>query len=196
MPPSSTILPTANENWLTGQLLVAMPGMPDPRFARTVVYICSHGPNGAMGLIVNRLFADADFPSLLQQLNIESSPETPPVSIFFGGPVEPGRGFVLHSTDCIREGTLRIDETVALSATIDILRIIAEGDGPERKLMALGYSGWGAGQLENELKANGWLTVPADDDLLFDDNPDNKWERALAKIGISPLLLSADAGHA
>jgi putative transcriptional regulator len=182
--------------WLTGQFLVAMPGMPDPRFERTVIYICSHGPNGAMGIVVNRLFGEASFLMMLEQLNITISADTPHLPVHFGGPVETGRGFVLHSADCMREGSVPIEGGIALSATVEILQMIADGGGPERLLMALGYSGWGAGQLENEMKGNGWLTVPADEELLFDVDAGEKWERALAKIGIAPELLCAEAGHA
>jgi putative transcriptional regulator len=186
----------ANEaHWLTGQLLIAMPTMPDPRFARTVIYICSHGPTGAMGLVLNRLFGEANFSSLLDQLNIAVDASTPDISIHYGGPVETTRGFVLHTTDYMREGTIRIDDSTGLTATLDILQLIAEGRGPERAMMALGYTGWDSGQLDAEMKANGWLTATADDALLFDQNLDTKWERALAKIGISPSLLSGEAGH-
>ena len=183
-------------DWLTGQLLIAMPSMPDPRFAHAVIYVCSHGPNGAMGLVVNRLFGDANFRILLQQLNINFSTDTPDLPVYFGGPVETGRGFVLHSSDYLHEGTSRIDDAICLSATVEILQAIANGTGPERSIMALGYTGWGAGQLDEEMKANGWLTAPADDALLFDREIDNKWDRALAKIGISPMMLSGEAGHA
>ncbi|HEU0118487.1 MAG TPA: YqgE/AlgH family protein [Alphaproteobacteria bacterium] len=183
-------------DWLTGQLLIAMPTMPDPRFAHSVIYVCSHGPNGAMGLVVNRLFGEADFESLLRQLNIKPTDETPDLQVHFGGPVETGRGFVLHSSDYLKEGTTRIDDSISLSATIEILQAIADGGGPERAVMALGYTGWGAGQLDAEMKANGWLTAPADDAILFDEEIDTKWERALAKIGISPQMLSGEAGHA
>ena len=190
------MLHVSESKWLTGQLLVAMPTMADTRFERSVIYICSHSPNGAMGIIINRLFNEANFFMLLDQLNISTSSSTPHLPVYFGGPVETGRGFVLHSTDCMREGSVAIDDNIALSATIEILQTIADGGGPEQLLMALGYSGWGAGQLENEMKANGWLTVPADTELLFDVEISVKWERALAKIGISPELLSAEAGHA
>jgi putative transcriptional regulator len=182
--------------WLTGQLLVAMPAMPDPRFQRAVIYLCSHGPNGAMGLIVNRLYGEIDFRMLLQQLNVKPVSEAADHAVHFGGPVEVGRGFVLHSPDYLREGTMRVDDNVALSATVEILQAIAEGGGPERIMMALGYTGWGAGQLDAEMQANGWLTAPADDGILFDEEIETKWERALAKIGISPTMLSGDAGHA
>ncbi len=183
-------------NWLTGQLLVAMPGMADPRFARSVIYICSHGPSGAMGLVINRLFGEADFPMLLEQLNVKSTPDTPDMPVQFGGPVEMGRGFVLHSGDYLHEGTTRIDEGVAVTATIEIIQDIANGKGPAKALMLLGYAGWGAGQLEEELKNNGWLTVGADEDILFGSALDTKWERAMAKIGISPSMLSSMQGHA
>jgi putative transcriptional regulator len=186
----------AETSWLTGQLLIAMPTMPDPRFARSVVYICSHGPNGAMGLVVNRLFGEIDFRALLQQLNVKTTSEAPNLPVHYGGPVENGRGFVLHSTDYLREGTMRIDDSVALSATVEILQAIAAGTGPERLIMALGYTGWGAGQLDAEMQANGWLTTAADDSLLFDKDIDTKWERALGKIGISASMLSVEAGHA
>jgi putative transcriptional regulator len=132
----------------------------------------------------------------LDQLNIKPSAETPDLPVHFGGPVETGRGFVLHSSDYLREGTTRIDDQIGLSATIEILQAIADGGGPERAVMALGYTGWGAGQLDEEMKANGWLTAPADDAIIFDRDIDTKWERALGKIGISPVMLSGEAGHA
>ncbi|MFA5041732.1 MAG: YqgE/AlgH family protein [Bdellovibrionales bacterium] len=183
-------------SWLTGQLLVAMPGMGDPRFTQSVIYICSHGPSGAMGLIVNRLFGDADFPMLLEQLNIEAPGQVPDIPVQFGGPVEVGRGFVLHSSEYMREGTTRIDDVVSVTATIEIIQDIARGKGPERALMVLGYAGWGGGQLEEELKSNGWLTVGMDEEILFDRNMDTKWERAMAKIGITPAMLSDTQGNA
>jgi putative transcriptional regulator len=192
-----TLAPVAaSSTWLTGQLLIAMPGMPDLRFARAVIYLCSHGPNGAMGLVLNRLFTEATFPILLEQLNITMSDETPDLPVHFGGPVETGRGFVLHTSDYLHEGTTQIDDNICVSATIEILQAIADGHGPERVMMALGYTGWGSGQLDDEMMANGWLTAPADDDILFGDNIERKWEHALAKMGISPVMLSGDAGHA
>ena len=185
-----------NQRWLTGQFLVAMPGMPDPRFARTVIYICSHGPSGAMGLVVNRLFGEADFETLLDQLNIESTPDTPQVDVHFGGPVEMGRGFVLHSSEYLREGTTRIDDSIAITATVEVIQDIANGNGPDQSLLALGYAGWDAGQLDAELKNNGWLTVDADEMILFNTDLDAKWDQAMAKIGVSPAMLSDVAGHA
>ena len=186
----------AETSWLTGQLLIAMPAMPDPRFARSVIYVCSHGPNGAMGLVLNRHYGEVNFRALLQQLNVKAPADAPDLPVHYGGPVETGRGFVLHSIDYLREGTMRIDDNVALSATVEILQALAAGTGPERALMALGYTGWGAGQLDAEMQANGWLTAAADDDILFGREIETKWERALAKIGISPMTLSGVAGHA
>jgi putative transcriptional regulator len=183
-------------SWLTGHFLVATPGMLDPRFTRAVIYICSHGPSGAMGLVVNRLFGEADFPMLLEQLNVEHSTNTPDIPVQFGGPVEMGRGFVLHSSEYLREGTTRIDDMASVTATVEIISDIADGKGPVRAIMTLGYAGWGVGQLEEELKNNGWLTVVADEELLFDSDLDSKWDRAMAKIGISPAMLSTTQGNA
>ena len=187
---------SSSTSWLTGQMLVAMPGMGDPRFDRSVIYICSHSPSGAMGLIVNRLFGDADFTMLLEQLNIEALGPVPDIPVQFGGPVEMGRGFILHSGDYLHEGTTRIDDSVAVTATPEIIKDIANGKGPARALMILGYAGWSSGQLEDELKRNGWLTTPADEEILFDRNLDSKWDRAMAKIGIAPSMLSETQGNA
>lgn len=192
----SKITPAPDTDWLTGQLLVAMPGMPDARFTHAVIYICSHGPNGAMGLIVNRLYGDISFQALLNQLNVPRTSDAPDMPVHFGGPVETGRGFVLHTADYLREGTMRIDDHIGMSATIEILQALAAGGGPQRAMMALGYTGWGAGQLDAEMQGNGWLVAPADDDILFDRDTDTKWDRALAKIGVRPMMLSGEAGHA
>ncbi len=183
--------------YLAGQLLVAMPGMMDPRFARTVIYMCAHNADGAMGLVVNKLIESLSFPDLLAQLGIESVGIGDQIKIHFGGPVESSRGFVLHSPDYRRDATLVVDEQVALTATVDILKAIAIGSGPRRSLLALGYAGWGPGQLDDEIKANGWLHVAADDDLVFGGgNVEDKWDRAMAKLGIDPRMLSDSAGHA
>lgn len=182
--------------YLTGQLLIAMPGMPDPRFARTVIYVCAHSAEGAMGIVVNRLFGSITFPDLLEQLGIEAGFAMQGRRVHFGGPVEAARGFVLHSADYLQDGTLQVDEDVALTATVDVLRAMAEGGGPRRSLLALGYAGWGEGQLDAEIQANGWLHAPADAGLLFDDDIDTKWERAIAKLGVSLSMLSGEAGHA
>ena len=185
----------STEGTLTGQLLVAMPHMADPRFARSVVYLCAHSGEGAMGLVVNRLIDSLSFESLLEQLGVEATvPADMPVH--FGGPVESSRGFVLHTTDYLQDSTLLIDDEIALTATIDVLKAIATGEGPKQRVLALGYAGWAAGQLDAEIQANGWLLVPADLDLVFGNDNGAKWARSLAKIGVDLTLLSSEAGHA
>jgi putative transcriptional regulator len=188
--------PISHDSTLTGQLLVAMPHMADSRFARTVVYLCAHSAEGAMGLVVNRLIDSLSFHSLLDQLGLEANGDALEMPVHFGGPVESSRGFVLHSADYIQDSTLVIDEDIALTATIDVLKAIASGSGPKERVLALGYAGWGAGQLDAEIQANGWLMVPADHELVFGLDNDTKWERAMAKIGIDLSLLSTEAGHA
>lgn len=192
--PKSTDLSAAAS--LTGQLLVAMPQMRDSRFERSVIYLCAHSRDGALGLVVNRPFKKLTFPALLDQLDIERGPDTRPIRVLAGGPVEEGRGFVLHSDDYVREDTLKVDGGFALTATIEILKALAKGDGPRRSILALGYSGWGPGQLEREIADNGWLNVPADPSLVFDTDLDSKWERALGKLRLTPTSLSGVAGHA
>ena len=227
--------------FLDGQLLVAMPGMTDERFARSVIYLCAHSADGAMGIILNRPASVRNFPELLEQLRVIDSDEriklpsaakdiqvlfgglvlnnplpgmefgqllrqlnivpegtaVPDRQVMSGGPVESARGFVLHSADFhINNSTLPIDEGVSLTATIDILRAIAMGEGPDRALLALGYAGWGAGQLENEIQLNGWLHCPADPAIVFDRDLDTKYSRALRSIGIDLASLSVTAGHA
>ncbi len=186
----------ATDGYLAGQMLVAMPQMQDPRFTRTVVYVCAHTAEGAMGLVINRTLEQITFPDLLAQLDITATPECEPIRVHFGGPVDSGRGFVLHSTDYLQDSTLVVGDAVALTATVDVLRDIAAGQGPRRSLLALGYAGWSPGQLDEELRANAWLTVPADDELLFGPELERKWERAIGKLGIDAAKLSGDAGHA
>jgi len=186
----------SNGDYLTGQLLIAMPNMRDPRFTRTVIYICAHNADGAMGLVVNRLVGSVTFPDLLKQLGIDTDATSEEIRVHFGGPVESGRGFVLHSGEYHHDSTLQVAEQMALTATIDILQDMAKGCGPRRSLLALGYAGWGAGQLDAEIQSNGWLIVAADEQLVFDEDLDNKWERAIAKLGVDPALLSSEAGHA
>ena len=181
--------------YLTGQLLVAMPGLADPRFAKSVIYMCAHNAEGAMGLVLNKTIESLTFPDLLSQLGIVGAAGGIPIRIHFGGPVESGRGFVLHSADYVQDATMVVDSAVALTATIDILKAIAQGAGPKQRLLALGYSGWGAGQLDAEIKANGWLNVPADDELVFGADLDGKWLKAMKKIGIDPFMLADGAGH-
>ena len=185
-----------NSAYFDGQLLIAMPQMSDPRFSRAVIYMCAHSADGAMGLVVNKLVSAVTFTDLLGQLGIKPSSKTNDIHVHFGGPVESGRGFVLHSDDYIQDATLRIKKGIALTATTNVLRAIALGDGPKRSLFALGYAGWAAGQLDAEIQANGWLNVSADNDLVFLTPPENKWKRAMEKLGIDHVKLSDVAGHA
>ena len=192
------------EGFLDGQLLIAMPSMGDKRFARSVVYICAHSADGAMGIVINKLATEISFRDLLVQLDIVNPDRQPGlpggvdrIRVHRGGPVETGRGFVLHSADFfLTNATLPITEGVCLTATLEILRAIAEGRGPGRALLALGYAGWAPGQLEFEMQANGWLNSQADRGLIFDDDIEEKYDRALANIGIEAAMLSNDAGHA
>ena len=194
------MLPAMNEastDTLTGQLLIAMPGIGDPRFDRTVIYLCSHSGEGSMGLVVNRRAEGVNFEQLLSQLDIALTPAAAPMAIHFGGPVEMGRGFVLHSADYhVEDSTMAVADGLSLTATLDVLRAMAAGEGPDRALIALGYSGWAPNQLEQELQRNGWLTCEADPDIVFAEDDDAKWMRALAKLGIDPLLLSTTGGSA
>lgn len=188
-------------NNLTGKLLIAMPGMLDPRFERSVILICSHSDDGAMGLVVNRPMPDIGFAHLLEQLGIETSENIINIPVGFGGPVEPGRGFVLHHSQTVSdedtpEGTLRIDNSLAMTSTRDILEDFARGQGPQPALLALGYAGWGPGQLDDEILDNGWLTSDCGDDIIFGDRNDDKWTQAMRGLGVDPRALSSTAGHA
>ncbi|MGE3231230.1 MAG: YqgE/AlgH family protein [Hyphomicrobium sp.] len=193
-----------NESCLKGQLLVAMPLMSDRRFARSVIYMCAHSDDGAMGLIINHRAEHISFPDLLERLGIIPHGAEDGISndilerqVHVGGPVETGRGFVLHTSDYhSSESTLPIDREVSLTASIEILKAMASGEGPNHAMLALGYAGWSAGQLESEIQANGWLHCPPDIDLLFDPDLEAKYARALAKIGVDPSHLVSDAGHA
>lgn len=189
--------------YLDGQLLVAMPLMSDKRFARSVIYMCAHSADGAMGLIINQRADHISFRELLGQLSIpsgaseEGAADLNDIDVHVGGPVETGRGFVLHSDDYYAtDSTLKIDKGIALTATVDILRAIAGGKGPDHAILALGYAGWRPGQLESEIAANGWLHCSADADLLFGRDLEQKYDRAMSKIGIDPSHLVNDAGHA
>ncbi|WP_375786810.1 YqgE/AlgH family protein [Bradyrhizobium sp. Pha-3] len=202
---SPAVGPHATEDgYLDGQMLIAMPVMNDPRFERSVIYMCAHSSEGAMGIIVNRPAGSIDFPGLLVQLDIIeksdqiSLPENAEMmKVMKGGPVDTGRGFVLHSSDFyIEDATLNIDDGISLTATVDILKAIAKGSGPKHAILALGYAGWAPGQLENEIQHNGWLHCAADPELIFGTDVDEKYARALRKIGIEAGMLSNDAGHA
>ncbi len=182
---------------LTGKLLVAMPGMGDPRFDRSVVLICAHSQDGAMGLMINKPARDVDLGALMAQLEIEVDPALSDLSVHIGGPVETTRGFVLHSTDYrSRLQTLEFGDDFGMTATLDVLEDMAAGKGPQAALVMLGYAGWGAGQLEGEIARNGWLTVEGDAALVFDPDDDAKWAAALGTLGIDPLGLSGIAGRA
>jgi putative transcriptional regulator len=189
--------------YLDGQVLVAMPTIRDDRFSRTVIYMCAHSSEGAMGIVINKPAPHIKFGDLLVQLDvipqqpIELPMRAETVRVLKGGPVETQRGFVLHSADFfIKDSTLPIDDRICLTATLDILKAIARGQGPESAVLALGYAGWAPGQLESEIHANGWLNCAADPDLIFGNEPETKYESALRKIGIDPAKLSSDAGHA
>jgi putative transcriptional regulator len=184
-------------SFLDGQLLIAMPGMGDLRFERSVIFMCAHSAEGAMGLIVNKPAPELSFADLLAQLKIPSSVDLRSTRVHFGGPVEHGRGFVLHSSEYqLAESSLTVTEDFAMTATVDILQDMARGEGPHRALLALGYAGWGPGQLEGEIQANGWLTAPADAALIFDVQDTDKWGAALRSISIDPRLLSTEGGRA
>ena len=181
----------------TGRLLVAMPGMGDPRFEGSVVYLCAHSEEGALGLIVNKPTPEIRFKDLLEQLGIETGGAMRDIRVHFGGPVEKARGFVLHSPDySAGEATLGVDAAASMTASMDVLQAIADGEGPEASMLALGYAGWGPGQLEEEIAQNGWLIAPARSDILFGRANEHKWTAALKQLGIDPLLLSSEAGHA
>jgi len=183
-------------SYLDGDLLIAMPQMRDPRFFQSVVYMVAHSDDGAMGLVLNKLIDNITFPYLLQQLGIEVAHSQQILGIRCGGPVETGRGFVIHSSDYHQEGTLFVNSEICLTATVEILRDIAAGQGPDRCMLALGYTGWGPGQLETEIQSNGWLHAIAKKELVFGEDSSSMWEQALAGLGINPFMLSDVAGHA
>ncbi|MEO3472906.1 YqgE/AlgH family protein [Roseomonas sp. CAU 1739] len=182
--------------YLTGHLLIAMPGMQDPRFDHSVVCLCAHSADGAMGLVVNRPLAGLEFDDLLRQLEVAPLPPQRRIRMLDGGPVEHGRGFVLHSDDWSTDGSMPVMQGLTLTASVDILKAIAGGGGPKDCVLALGYAGWAPGQLEDEIQRNAWLNVPADGSLVFRDDTSHTWEAALAKLRVDPALLSGSAGHA
>lgn len=180
-----------------GTLLVAMPGMHDSSFDKSVIYLCAHSDAGAMGIVVNQPLADVEFNDLMSQMNLPQSQLAIMPTVHLGGPVETGRGFVLHSPDFKDSDTVKIGDALCITGTVDILSAIARGKGPGRSIFALGYAGWAAGQLETEMQDNAWLTVPADDEILFHTDLSLKWAKAMSRVGIlNPLSLMPHAGHA
>lgn len=184
------------ESPFRNSLLIAMPGLSDGMFTRSVIYVCAHSSAGAMGIVINQKLPDIGFSDLMSQLGLKKATLISEPIVHFGGPVETGRGFVLHSTDYTHEDTVRINEGLCITGTIDILDAIAAGKGPHRSIFALGYAGWGPGQLEKEIEENAWMTAPASEDILFSTAIAGKWERAMASIGINTMMLSEEAGHA
>lgn len=190
------MVPDSDFSDLSGKLLIAMPGMGDPRFEKSVVFMCAHS-DGSMGLIVNKPAPGLAMDDLLEQLDIPRGAGSSGVGVYFGGPVENGRGFVLHSADYATESsTLKVDAQFGMTATLDILQDMAAGGGPSRRILALGYAGWGPGQLAGEIHRNGWLTCDATQDIVFAADDSAKWAAALKSLGVDPLSLSAEAGRA
>lgn len=198
----STLMDKRERGFLDGQFLIAMPGLAEGAFERSVVYICAHSKAGAMGFIINRsqqiTFTDVLLHLKMMDQNdaIMLPDDTRKFPIQCGGPVESGRGFVLHSDDYASESSMPVSDDISLTSTLDIVRAISNGRGPDRATMLLGYAGWAPGQLENEIANNGWLNCPASEELIFDRTLENKYDRALALMGVDPRMLSAQAGHA
>jgi putative transcriptional regulator len=199
----ATKAPKGRRGFLDGQMLIAMPSMRDERFARTLIYMCAHSSEGAMGIVVNQPAPDINFPDLLVKLDVIPAAEriqlthrAGTIKVLKGGPVETQRGFVLHSADFFENSTLPIDEGICLTATLDILKAIARDEGPASAVLALGYAGWAPGQLETEIQHNGWLHCTADPDLVFGTDTGGKYEKAMGKLGVDLGMLSSEAGHA
>ncbi len=184
------------DHFQTGKLLVAMPSIGDDRFEHSVIYMCAHTSEGAMGIVVNRPLKAPTFEDLLEQLSIAPLPPARRIDLYAGGPVDNVRGFVLHTADWTSDASLHVDQGLALTASLDVLKVIAAGGGPRAGILALGYAGWGPGQLDSEIGNNVWLSVPADEQLVFDSDHETKWVRALGKLHIQPSQLSSVAGHA
>lgn len=195
LPDSATLAPRPDTS-LAGQVLIAMPGLPDPDFAHSVIYLCSHTDEGAMGIIVNRPLAAPSFADLLSQLDVKPEPPARAIALCKGGPVDNARGFVLHTSDWTGDGSLCVDGSVALTASLDVLKAIAVGGGPREGILALGYANWGPGQLDSEIRQNAWLNADPDMSLLFDADHDSKWTRALARLNVDAGQLSSLSGRA
>ena len=183
--------------YLTGKLLIAMPQMGDPHFHKAVIFICAHDGNGAMGLVINHILPGVDLAELLAQLHIDDAvAQRPDIPVMSGGPVETARGFILHKGHFQQIESLKIESDIYVTGTIDALRAIAQGEGPDDMLFLLGYAGWTAGQLDMEMQQNSWLVVDADPDIIFNSNPEESWERAIKKLGVDPAMLVGSVGHA
>ncbi len=186
--------------YLSGKLLLAMPQLGDPRFYKSVIFICSHDENGAMGLVINNTLPDVKFRDLLEQLEITSDIqveiESLSLPVMGGGPVDGARGFLLHSSEFVRKNTVKVNEAYGITGTVDALRDVASGNGPAQKLFILGYAGWEAGQLEAEIRENAWMIVDPDPDLIYHDDPGVKWDMGMAKLGFDPAMLSSEVGNA
>jgi putative transcriptional regulator len=185
---------------LAGKFLLAMPGMGDPRFHKSVILVCAHDDNGAMGLVINHVLPGIDLKNLLKQLNIEFSENqeklTAGIPVMGGGPVENARGFIIHTNEFHQQDTVRINDAISVTGTVDALRLVAAGQGPKQMVFVLGYAGWGAGQLDQELQNNTWLVFESDVDTIFNIDPDQKWDRVVRRMGIDPVMLSSNAGRA
>lgn len=186
----------SDAGYLRGQILVAMPQMRDPRFDKSLILMCGHDSDGAMGIVFNKILTEMSFQDLIDQSDFQSEQQISDRPLYYGGPVEIGRGFVLHSSDHLDKASLLITDDVALTASANILESLAKEKGPDHALVALGYAGWSPGQLEGEILQNSWLIFPADGSIIFDANPETLWERTLKKFGIDPNFLSTQAGHA
>ena len=186
-----------DNNYLTGKLLLAMPEMGDPRFHRSVVLVCAHDSGGAMGVVINQPNNDVTFTNLLRQLEIEPAPgQELDIPVHTGGPVENSRGFVLHPAAYSQADSIQVDDTLAITGTVDMLKTIAQGNGPRDFLFILGYAGWDASQLDQEIQQNAWLTLDYDEELIFHTPANQKWSSAIARLGIDPSMLSGAAGNA
>ncbi len=184
------------EGYLTGKLLVSMPFLEDSRFSYSVIFVCGHDSQGAIGLVINKILPDLTFKDLLNQLNIDHMPSSSDLIVHYGGPIDLSRGFVLHSSDYHIDTTIEVGDCFSITSTLEILRALARGTGPEKYLICLGYTGWSAGQLEQELQNNGWLVVEPTEELVFDPYLETKWRSSLAALGVDPAVLSLESGHA
>jgi putative transcriptional regulator len=186
----------SDSRYLTNQFLIAMPGLEDPNFFQSVTYICEHNAEGAMGLVINRPL-DMQLGEIFEHINLESAdPQARQIPVHLGGPVQQDRGFVLHEPLGDWDATLRVTDRIGVTSSVDVLEAVARNAGPERALIALGYAGWGAGQLENEIAENAWLNGPADPDILFNTPDEERWKAAAASLGVDLDLLSGETGHA